>query len=587
MASKLKGGEANQTKGLWSRTRKLAEGLAYDPDKYIYDDQFVPAQDLNASTVHTTPELIALINQDKDIEIGGRFLEMKGKRGGEIKARHKIFKSRRGFQEALKKAENHFKEGADLFAMDGGLNSIGQIVDSVDFIPILGGPFYKQLYSYDYLRMHSAAFYAWHHDPMAKAAINIKLDFVLGRGFKVESEDPQKQIMWDAFAKANDFQMFAYNYLQELLVYGESLVWKLPNNHSKIVYQLGPNQKIPVGIIPRVRLIDPSCIWEIVTYPEDITRVLYYQWIAPTQYQTYTAPGIPTTKFIFDQIPGDQVIHHKINCASNEKRGRSDLFAGLGYLKRLRDSVDYSIVAMQKSCAWSIDTTVEGSQEDLEAYAQSQIDLGTLPSAGSEFIHTKAIERKYLSNAAAGGGKQSEAFEWAFSMFCASMRLPVAFMNTHLSGGQTKASAIVATEPVAKMFENLQLLVERMVKELHVWVTGVDCEVIFSEVVTQDSATKIRNIVVADANEYISKDRAATLVAKELNITEFDYDLEKQQIIKDKAEGLEVTGAPLSAPPSTNPGSTNTSSANVTKVTGIPGAATSGIGAGASTGGTK
>src|SRR5260221_312108 len=82
---------------------------------------------------------------------------------------------------------------------------------------------------------------------------------------------------------------------------------RLQNNATKIGYQLRPGQEVPTGIIPRMRLIDPSVIWDIITYPEDITRVLAYVWVAPTQYQIYTAPGISTLKFIYQQIPSDQV----------------------------------------------------------------------------------------------------------------------------------------------------------------------------------------------------------------------------------------------------------------------------------------
>lgn len=533
------------------RVQVLKNALPYNEDTYSYDDSFRPAKDLTANSVHTTAELVALLEADRTIEIDARVIVANKKREATIRR----ISGREKFLESFKAADRKWssrkmRESDDFFGAD---MSPGSIVDGQDFTPLLGGPFYKQLYQYDYLRMHNTCFYAWHHDPIAKATVEMIVDFVLGRGFKVEStcenegEKKQYQIQWDAFAKANNFDTLVRQFLTEIIVYGESMFWKLPNHQTKIVYNLAPGQKTPKGIIPRIRLIDPSCIWEIVTYPEDISRVLYYQWIAPTQYQTYTAPQVPTTKFIFTQVPADQVIHEKINCASNEKRGRSDLFASLGYMKRLRDSVNYAIVSDQKRSAWSIDTTVAGSQSDVDNYASAMQALGTIPSAGSEFIHTAAIKREYMNNTGAATG-QSTSFEWCLSMAAIGNRLPVSYYGTHLSGSQARGAALISTEPVAKMFESRQMKVERVTREIYSWVTGSDdVEVMFPEIIAQDSATKIRNIVVADSNQYFEKARCAAMVAKELNVTDFDYEKEKLAIEADMKAGLDITG-PLTSP---------------------------------------
>lgn len=526
-----------------ARVHALKNGLTFDAKKYEFDDRFVPSDPVTANNAHTVQELMSLLESDKSVEIESKVMAVNLKKR---EAKFVRINGNEKFREAFKANKNRkFREMDDYFGTDTPMTST---VNSQDFTPLLGGPFYKQLYQYDYLRMHSACFYAWHHDPIAKATVEMIVDFVLGRGFKVEADNESALAYWEAFARVNNMPTLSRQYVTETCVYGESMTWKLPKGQTKITYQLSKGQQPPVGLIPRIRHIDPSCIWDIITYPEDITRVLAYVWMAPTQYQTYTAPGVPTTKFIFEHIPADQVMHHKINCASNEKRGRSDLFASMGYMKRLRDSVDYSIVAMQKAAAWSIDTTVEGSQADLDAYADSQKALGTIPAAGSEFIHTKAVERQYLSNGAISKGGASSAFDWCLSMIAAGNRIPVSYYGTHLSGGQTRASALVSTEPVAKFIESRQLMVEGWVKELFYWLTGEECEVIFPEIITQDSATKIRNIIVADTNQYFSKERCADMVAKELNVTEFNYEEEKAKIEKDIAQGVDFAD-PLTEPP--------------------------------------
>ena len=74
------------------------------------------------------------------------------------------------------------------------------------------------------------------------------------------------------------------------------------------------------GLIPRVRLIDPSTVWEILTPPEDINQPIAYQQVFPTQYQIYTGIDkggvVPSSKFIMQQIPAEEVLHFKINCVS-------------------------------------------------------------------------------------------------------------------------------------------------------------------------------------------------------------------------------------------------------------------------------
>ena len=175
-------------------------------------------------------------------------------------------------------------------------------------------------------------------------------DFTLGRGFRVDSKNKVALALWRAFEDANRIQEQMAQAAIELAINGETAFWKLPSGQAKIIQRPYPGQEIPKAMLPRVRLVDTTVFWDIVTEPEDITSVLYYVWLAPTQWQVFTGmqgQNVPTSKFIFQSIPADQVNHYKVNCFSNEKRGRSDLFSVLGFLKRLTDSVNYQIVALQ------------------------------------------------------------------------------------------------------------------------------------------------------------------------------------------------------------------------------------------------
>lgn len=525
------------------RLHLLKNGLTFDPNTYEIDDRFKPSGG-SAMEAHTFQEMIHSLESDKTVEIEAIVLDENLKR--------RRISGRTEFLAKHKEAEHKFKgkfafKENDYFASGSSLSNNVNATNGDDFTPLLGGPFYKQLYIYDYLRMISNCFYAWHHDPIAKATISIMRDFVLGRGFAVTCDSDPAMALWDAFCKVNKFDELIEEHFIETEVYGESMIWKLPKNELFISYQRQPDQEPPIGLLPRVRLIDPSCIWEIVTYPEDIKQVLFYQWVAPTQYQIYTAPQVPSTKFIFQQIPADEVIHVKTNCASNEKRGRSELFSSLGYLKRLRDSVNYAIIKDQKNSAWAIDTSIDGSQSDINNYASSQANLGTLPAAGSEFVHSKKVERKYLSSEGGKGGV-SNSFDWCLSMIAAGSRIPVSYYGTHMSTSGSRASALVATEPVAKMFETKRLRIERTIREIFTWLTGKECIVTWPELISQDRSAKIADIMAAEDQGWLSKETAAVMGAKELDINDFDYEKEQEKLSTQPQASPAFTN-PLTAPP--------------------------------------
>jgi hypothetical protein len=468
---------------------------------------------------------------------------------------------KKAFTEAYKKNStvSTFRESIDSFSTDLQSNGSG----GQDFIPLLGGPFNRQQYLGDMLKGQQQAFFASTHDPILRTAVDIIVDFVLGRGFRADCTNKKKLALWESFAEVNEIQEFARNYLRELIIYGEQFVHWLPDNQIFNQWQVPEDQISPTGMLPRVRLLDPSTVWEIVTFPEDIKRQLYLQLVYSTQYQIYTGSEngrpVPSTKYIYRQIPVGQYKHYKINNVYNEKRGRSDLFPVLAYAKRLRDSVNYSILGLQKSTAWAIDTTIDGNQTDIDNYIDSQEALGEMPPPGSEFVHSTKVTRTYLSNEGASKAGNSQAFEWCFSMICAGLGIPMQYFGIHLSGGGTRGNAIVATEPVAKKFEYRQKMVETMLKDLSIELFkkfGLekevgDIEFTFPEIVSQDRTAKLKDLALAEQMEWISHDRAMSIAAKELNVTEFDPELEKGDIENDKAQGFQQDLAqqkPLTSP---------------------------------------
>lgn len=540
------------------RTERLADGLWFDPKKYEFKEDWRPAR--SDIEVHSTEELIESLKRNPKNQIEAKIIcQGKGGHYGFKTMGREAFLEFAGRRDSsrIREAASKFKE-FDEFGFNGGAS---EVIGKSDYTPLLGGPFAKQLYYRDYLRMISACFYAYHHDPAAKAVVSILIDFTMGRGFQLHADDKRAQVIWNAFVEANNFHEQMDQYALELSVQGEHMWWWLPSNYTRIAFNPDwENGGVPRGIIPRIRLLDPSNIAEITTIPEDIVQgVLFYTWLAPTQYQMYTDGKQPSSKFIYTQIPANQIMHFKVNGFSNEKRGRSDFFPALGYMKRLRDGVNYALVAQQKAAAWCVDTTIEGDAADIDQYISDQKSLENhngIQTAGSEFVHTPAIKREYLANSATSKGGDSPVFSWCLNMIAMASGIPVSYLGTHLSGGSTRASALVSTEPVTKRFERRQLVMERTVRAIFTrlcrtyGIINTKCEIIFPELLTQDRSSLFKDLTLAQTNDWIAPSRAAEIANKELDSKDFNYEAEMAEIIKQKNQlGIPLSAAsPLTAP---------------------------------------
>jgi hypothetical protein len=541
----------------------IKNGAKFDSE-YRYDDRFRPGNPTDFASVHTVAEMMAHLSQPGcKTEIDARVIEV-NRHGG---YRYRRIKDVEKFKETWKKnarvkkmrEAKHKEWGGDAFATDGtggaGANS-GMTGD--DYVPLLGGPFNKQPYLYDYLRAHAYCFHEYHHHPFARAIVHITRDFVLGRGYRIDSDDPRALALWRAFEEVNNLQAMMELVVSEGSIYGENMIWWLPNNDVNIAYNPGPGQEPGKGIIPRIRMIDPSTVWEIITFPEDITRVLAYVQVFPTQYQIYTGTSggspVPTAKFVMQHIPAEEVMHFKYNCVSNEKRGRSDLFPILGYLKWIRDVVNYKLIACKKQSAWTEDISVEGSQADVNQLTNDLQNLGEFEPAGSRFIHTSKITRQYLANAMGQSGKD-ETLEWGVDMIAVGSQIPASYFGLLNSAGATRASALVGTEPVAKKFEQKQKEGARLLTMMwrrfqdNYGIPGAKCEVTFPEVISQDSDSKIKTLKFVEDCEYISHQTAAQKAAKEIDMDSYNYEEEMAQIKSEQAMHTDRTLiTPLTSP---------------------------------------
>ena len=533
---------------------KLSSKQSFDEKRYEFSDKFEAWDGKDPMAIHCLPDLIKYLESDEKAEIEAHVYHHSETEGKAFlrKLNKKSFleavkKERPNIGKKLREAKRHaMKEAQDYFQNDYdiGSNLVGE-----DFTPLLGGPFNKQLYYTDYMKQAMSAFFAYHNDGIARRIIQTTKNFTLGRGYRVDCDDKAALAIWKAFERVNKFEELMGYISLEAPIYGETMLYWIPNSESDFYYDV-PEAAKSHALIPRVKVIDPTTVWEIVTMPENFEPI-YYQQIYPTQYQLFGAENAPTTKYIYQQLAADNMQHWKLNSVSNEKRGRSDLFPILGYLKRLRDTVNYKVIAEQKNAAWAIDTVIKGSQQDIQAYMDAMDAMGTIPEAGSEFVHSEAVERQYLGNNQ-GGSHSTESYEQIISLICAASGLPVSYLGTHIGNTGTRASAITSTEPVAKVFEMRQAFYERIILEVSrklFDMLGIEAEleISFPEIITPDRSQKLQDLAVAESQGWFSKKRCAEIAAKELGVTDFDF-VEEKADIKQIEDEVAMEGG-LARPP--------------------------------------
>ena len=458
---------------------------------------------------------------------------------------------------------------------------VGQSPPSQDeILPLGNGPFNQQLYLYDRWSMLAKAFYASTHDPVANAGLQIIVDFVLGRGFRVVFKDPGAQKEWDAFWDQNRGDERVAQWIYDWFCAGENYTRFFPQGSRP----------------PRIAMMEPSTIVEIITDPENLDRVYCYWQQYTTQWQQYTTDGIESIKYVFRQIPPTYVIHTKINAAATEKHGRSDLFPVLGWLKRLRDYYNAETMKAIVQAAFAWDFTLKGSSADVNAvnqYAQ-QTPPPDLTAPGQGFYHNEAVEVKALQadkSATTTGG--IGIGDGLLGIIAVGLHIAKDYLGVTSRGA--RATAVVAETPAVKHFEGRQRVVRHWVQRMADMVIDIaieegrlspqsfkpadeqsmkmairalrkgdikaalillsaivrggergpidrDVDVIFPDIVKADREQTIADCEKAESNNWISKKRAAGIVAGAFDIEDYDFEEEQDEIAEEGAQMIARTG---------------------------------------------
>ena len=423
------------------------------------------------------------------------------------------------------KAAGILKEGT--FADDSGTLGNYDLNQYTEYTPTYGGPFNKQLYLSDYLKMHALAFEAKNHNPLAKRIIDLLAQYSFGRRFKVRIKNKNQQKAWDAFEnKFNIIHRCSEFWIREYLTYGELML----------------NKK-------NWQSIDPSTVWDIITDPDDITNVYYYYQSYPTAFQTFTGyrvqgePGAekqPGMKYIVRQIPASQVLHVKGNVVSQEKRGRSVLFPILGWLKRVKDLYSAEVQRAQLGATFLWDDTITGSDSDVAAYAAK---FAQMPLQMSVYIHNEQVKRQAMPALTGSDRSGMGVGDEILAFIATAIGIPKDFFNVMATGGGNRATALVGAEPFEKVIEDLQAkfenllltIVDEVMDDAGVAYEKGDVEFIFPSVTKDTTTETIKNVGTLEELEYISHETAAQMAAAEMNITGYDYD-DEQKKIQDRLE---------------------------------------------------
>lgn len=441
-----------------------------------------------------------------------------------------------------------------------------------EFIPLLGGPFSKQLYIYDYLDMHAKCFWTKNHHPYGAAIVRTLRSYIIGKGVSLMFNNGECQKVWDDFSERIDFAEILRSDTETLLWAGEIM--------TETGYDSAGDAKLTQ--------IDPSTVWEIITDPRDIRVVLYYHQQYPTQWQLIYNAGDPSSEYVINDIPADRVIHIKDNVTPGEKRGRSTLFPVLSWLKRFRDYFNAKVVKALQEESWCLDVEIDGDQSDVDRIAESN-DITRVPPPGSVRVHNKDVQYSYQTPTTASTSGRDNVGDQLRGVIATGAGCAPEWLGES-SSGPARATALVKEGPANRNIEDKQQIIERYVRKVVKFVlktakanqklpevqirraslgalkqqlmardwkgmlteiTGLlgggealtepldeGVEVIFPEADVDDRSTKISDIIRGESARYMTHERSATMYASEMNVTSYEYDEEMEKIDSEMQSGI-------------------------------------------------
>lgn len=406
-----------------------------------------------------------------------------------------------------------------------GAQNVFPITDTV--LPTTTSPYSKQMLFVDYLDMHRKCFEAATRNPVGKRISKIIPQFVLGRGVKGRIDNAEYQDAWDDFWLRNEMRLRIKALLRELVVYGEIFLRYFDTKDGLVV-----------------RSLDPMTIWDIVTAPEDLEDVKYYhQQFVILNNSAAVGVFLPASTLIIRHIPADEIDHFKINATSSEKRGRSELYAILSWLQRFKEFANDRVLLNKMRAMFALDVAVDGGTDELTTATEQ---FATPPGPGAVLVHNKAVEVEF-KNANNNANEAKTDGEMILKIIAVGAGISEQFLG--VSSAQTRAGALIQTEPDVKNFEDFREIVEEILIHAseRVWeskrLKPKSMEFTFPSIAQEDRSTKLKDLALSEAMDWFSKARVATMAAREFEVTTYDYAKEKEEIRKERGtEPVIATG---------------------------------------------
>ena len=394
-----------------------------------------------------------------------------------------------------------------------------------------GGPGAEQVSIGDRWDALAKSRYAYTHDPVIRHGCHILADFVLGRGVGLVAKHPAVQRVVDEFIDRVQLNDKLHPMAVALSRDGNLLVRKIPIGDGRL----------------KIAGVHPATIWEIVTDAEDVNDVYAYAQRYQTRTQQITiGQDAAMSRYIERIIPADKILHAKVNASEWDIWGRSDIFPALGWAKRRRDYLDAAVQKEQAAASYQWHYKTQGGSADVSRIAAAI--GGAAPIPGSSFVTNAAVDVEAVKPATTGGiAKEGGTYECLINEIAVAFGLSKDYFGA--ASRNTRASALIATEPAAKRFEQRQGVISAFIEALmqdvvdearnHGLIQPQDDEddkidesfrVVFPTIITADSDTRIKQLNGAVASGVIGHKRYAEEYSGELELDEYEYDAEMNAI---------------------------------------------------------
>jgi hypothetical protein len=394
-----------------------------------------------------------------------------------------------------------------------------------------GGPAFRQQQISDIWDSCAKAYYAFTHDPVARQGCNIIASFVIGRGINVVAKDSKVQDVIDEFIKRTKFNLRIHKLIVQLSRDGELFIRKMPLGDGRMNFVSIP----------------PETIWEIVTDGEDPNVVFYYVQRFQTRFQMYVKPGSPDStryRMVERYLTPEEIIHVKINDDESDVRGRSDIFPALGWLKRMRDYFDALVAREQSAAAYVWHYKINGSAGDMQRIANTAIGARN-PEPGSYFLSNDKIDVTAVASGTPSVTGDGSTYSGLLNHIAMAFGLAKDYFGA--AAKNSRASALVATEPSAKRFEQRQdttrfglldplfdaIAEEAQAHDLVPAAADLTQHSIMPSIVKADAQNRANLLAQAESMGAISHKTQSTETVAELDLDDYDYDEEQTQIEKE------------------------------------------------------